>query len=70
MKSIFISVFLYEEELVFLVLEHLPARRELEEDRIEGELESIFPLLDLGVVSSLPIEGIESTTSLIVSDDQ
>ena len=70
MKPVFIMIFLDEEELIFLALEHLPARRELEEDRIERELETILPLLDLGVVGSLPIERIESSTRLIVSDDE
>ena len=70
MESIFISIFFDEEEFILLILEHTPSGRELEEDRIEGKLESIFPLLDLGVVRSPSIERIESTSCLIVRDDK
>lgn len=70
MELVFVSVFLYEEELVLSLAKWCPARREIEEDGIEGELELILPLLHLHILTSLPIEGIESATRLIVCDDE
>ncbi len=70
MELVFVSVFLYEEELVLSLAKWCPARREIEEDGIEGELELILPLLHLHILTSLPIEGIESSTGLIVCDDE
>ncbi len=56
MESIFITILLHEEEFILLLLKHPPTRGELEEDRIECELESVFPLLDLLIFCSSSIE--------------
>ena len=70
MELIFISVFLHEEELILPLAKWCPAWREVEEDSVEGELELVLPLLHLHVLTSLPIEGIESSSCLIVRDDE
>lgn len=70
MESLFITIFLDEEEFELFFLVHLPARRYIEEDRIETELETVFPLLQFLIVGSLPVEAVESTSRLIVRDDE
>jgi hypothetical protein len=70
MESVFVVVFFYEKELELATREHTVARRELEQDRIEGELQSIFPLFHPSIVGSFAIEAIESSTRLVVSDDE
>jgi hypothetical protein len=69
-ESILIAVMLYEEEFESFFLEHLPSWGELEEYSIEAELESIFPLFYFLVFCSLTVEYIESSTCLVVRDDE
>ncbi len=70
MELVFVSIFLHEEELILPLTKWCPARREIEEDGIEGELELVLPLFHFHILTSLPIEGIESSSRLIVCDDE
>ena len=69
-EPVFVVVFFYEKELELATREHPVARRELEQDRIKGELKSIFPLFHFCIVGSLAIKAIESSTRLVVCDDE
>lgn len=45
-------------------------RRELEEDRVETELELVLPLLDLLIRGSGIREGLESAPGLVIGDNE
>lgn len=65
-----LSVLFDEHEGKFLLLEPRPLRGELEEHGIETELEFVLPLLDLLVSGTGIRKGIESSTGLVIRDDE
>ncbi len=63
-----LTIFLYKEESILMLLVRLPPWREREKHCIEGELELIFPLFE-GFISAASLQCIESSPRLVVSDD-